>query len=152
MLVACALALVVPLVVAEPEPVAAASASVTCDPQPSGGPAASPPMQSYTPINPVRLVDTRNNIGGVRSPLGPGCTMIVDVRADIPTNAQAIALSMTAVNSEADYFTVYPCANGRPETSNLNARAGFATPNLVVARHRGDVGPTRPRHWWQGYR
>jgi hypothetical protein len=40
---------------------------------------------------------------------------------------------MTAVNSEADFFTVYPCAAGRPETSNLNARANFATPNLVVA-------------------
>jgi hypothetical protein len=133
LLVACALTLVAPLAIAESGPVAAASASVTCDPQPAGGPSVSPPMQSYTPINPVRLVDTRNNIGGVRGPLEPGCTMIVDVRADIPTNAQAVALSMTSVNSEADYFTVYPCANGRPETSNLNARAGFATPNLVVA-------------------
>ena len=59
--------------------------------------------------------------------------MIVNVGADVPSNAQAVALSMTAVNSEADFFTVYPCALGRPETSNLNARAGFATPNLVVA-------------------
>jgi hypothetical protein len=127
------LAAVFPIVLASPSPVAAASATVTCDPQPSGGSSVAAPMLSYTPINPVRLVDTRNNIGGVRAPIDRGCTMIVDVRADIPTNAQAVALSMTAVNSEADYFTVYPCANGRPDTSNLNARAGFATPNLVVA-------------------
>ena len=114
-------------------PASAAKADIACEPQPAGGALTAPPMQSYTPINPVRLVDTRNNIGGVRVPIDRGCTMIVSVGADIPSNAQAVALSMTAVNSEADYFTVYPCASGRPETSNLNARAGFATPNLVVA-------------------
>ncbi|HSP28717.1 MAG TPA: aryl-sulfate sulfotransferase, partial [Ilumatobacteraceae bacterium] len=108
-------------------------ATVTCAPQPTGGAATTPPLQSYTPINPVRLVDTRNNIGGVAAPIDRGCTMIVNVGADIPSGAPAVAFSMTAVNSEDDYFTVYPCAAGRPETSNLNARPGFATPNLVVA-------------------
>ena len=111
----------------------AASATVTCAPQPGGGAATTAPLLSYTPINPVRLVDTRNNIGGVGAPIDRGCTMIVDIGADIPSGARAVAFSMTAVNSEADYFTVYPCVSGRPETSNLNARAGFATPNLVVA-------------------
>ncbi len=111
----------------------AASATVTCAPQPGGGAATTSPLLSYTPINPVRLVDTRNNIGGVGTPIDRGCTMIVNVGSDIPSGAQAVAFSMTAVNSEADYFTVYPCAAGRPETSNLNARVGFATPNLVVA-------------------
>ncbi|HYN33441.1 MAG TPA: hypothetical protein VES40_12510, partial [Ilumatobacteraceae bacterium] len=133
LLVACALTLMVPLAIAEPTPAAAASASVLCDPQPAGGSSAAPPMLSYTPINPVRLVDTRNNIGGVGAPIDRGCTMRVSVGADIPANAQAVALSMTSVSDEADYFTVYPCASGRPETSNLNSRAGFATPNLVVA-------------------
>ncbi len=114
-------------------PVAAATATVTCAPQPTGGAAPAPPMLSYAPINPVRLIDTRNNIGGVAAPIDRGCTMIVNVGADIPSSAQAVALSMTAVNSEVDFFTVYPCATGRPETSNLNARAVGATPNLVVA-------------------
>ncbi len=118
---------------ANPPRAEAASATVTCAPQPAGEAATTPPLQSYAPINPVRLVDTRNNIGGVGAPLDRGCTMVVNVGADIPSGAQAVAFSMTAVNSEADYFTVYPCATGRPETSNLNARAGFATPNLVVA-------------------
>ena len=88
---------------------------------------------SYTPINPVRLIDTRNNIGGVRAPIDAGCTMVVNIGADIPSTAQAVAFSMTAVDSDVDYFTVYPCAAGRPDTSNLNARGAFATPNLVVA-------------------
>ena len=123
----------VPAVIGPASPAQAAVANVTCDPQPLGGAATTPPLLSYTPINPLRLVDTRNSIGGVGVPLDRGCTMIVDIGADIPSNAQAVALSMTAVNSEADYYTVYPCNAGRPETSNLNARAGFATPNLVVA-------------------
>ncbi len=127
------LASVVPAVLASPSPAQAAQADIACTPLPAGGATTTPPLQSYTPINPVRLVDTRNNIGGVSVPIDRGCTMIVSVGSDIPSNAQAVALSMTAVNSEADFFTVYPCAAGRPETSNLNARAGFATPNLVVA-------------------
>lgn len=118
---------------AEATPVSAATASVDCAPQPAGGAVTTSPLVSYTPINPVRIVDTRNNIGGVKTPIGRGCTMRVSVGADVPSNAQAIALSMTAVDAEADYFTVYPCASGRPETSNLNARVGFPTPNLVVA-------------------
>lgn len=132
-LVAGLAAVVLPVTLASSTPVAAATATVTCAPQATGGAATAPPMRSYTPINPVRLIDTRNNIGGVGAPVGRGCTMIVDVGRDIPSNAQAVALSMTAVNSEADYFTVYPCATGRPETSNLNARAVGATPNLVAA-------------------
>jgi hypothetical protein len=130
-----AVTLAVPLVVAGQavQTVHAASASVTCAPQPTGGAASTSALVSYTPINPVRLVDTRNNIGGVGVPIDAGCTMQVNVGADIPSNAQAVALSMTAVGGDADYFTVYPCAAGRPDTSNLNARAGFATPNLVVA-------------------
>lgn len=131
--VAAMIGVAVPAVIGPAAPAQAATANVTCDPQPLGGAATTAPLLSYTPINPLRLVDTRNSIGGVGVPLDRGCTMIVDIGADIPSNAQAVALSMTAVNSEADYFTVYPCNAGRPETSNLNARAGFATPNLVVA-------------------
>ena len=114
-------------------PVDAASALVTCTPQPAGAPVSATALSSYTAINPVRLVDTRNDIGGVRTPIDAGCTMRVGIGADIPSTARAVALSMTAVDSGADFFTVYPCASGRPETSNLNSRAGFATPNLVVA-------------------
>ena len=131
--VAAMIGVAVPAVIGPASPAQAATANVTCEPQPVGGAAATAPLLSYTPINPLRLVDTRNNIGGVSVPIDRGCTMIVDIGADIPSNAQAVALSLTAVNSEADYFTVYPCNAGRPETSNLNARAGFATPNLVVA-------------------
>jgi hypothetical protein len=111
----------------------AASASIDCATAPASAGQPTAPLQSYTAINPQRLVDTRNNIGGVRGEIPAGCTMRVSIGADIPTWAKAVALSMTTVTSVPDYLTVYPCAAGRPETSNLNSRAGGATPNLVVA-------------------
>ena len=111
----------------------AAAASVGCEPLPAGGATTAPALESYTAINPQRLVDTRNNIGGWGTTVGAGCTMRVNLASDIPANAAAVSLSMTAISSTRDYFTVYPCASGRPETSNLNTRPGIPTPNLVVA-------------------
>ena len=68
--VAGAMTIIVPVGVASQTAatVQAASASVTCAPQPVGGVAATPPLVSYTAINPVRLVDTRSAIGGFRGP------------------------------------------------------------------------------------
>ncbi len=111
----------------------AAAASVGCDPLPAGGVATAPALESYTAINPQRLVDTRNNIGGWGTTLGAGCTMRVNLGGDVPANASAVSLSMTAISDTRDYFTVYPCASGRPDTSNLNTRPGVPTPNLVMA-------------------
>ncbi len=133
--VAGAMTIIVPVGVASrtSAPVQAASASVSCAPQPVGGVAATPPLVSYEAINPIRLVDTRSAIGGFGGPIDRGCTIRVNIGSDVPASAQAVALSMTAVSLEADYFTVYPCAAGLPQTSNLNSRAGVPTPNLVVA-------------------
>jgi len=132
-LAATLVAVLTPLALSTTPTVEAATASVFCDAGPTTVPAPEQSLQSYTPINPVRLVDTRNNIGGLSAPIDRGCTMRVDVSSDVPNEATAIALSLTAVSDEADYFAVYPCALGRPETSNLNSRAGVPTPNLVVA-------------------
>ncbi len=120
LLLASALAAIVPVVAEQPRPVSAATASVDCAPQPTGGAATIPPLVSYTAINPVRLVDTRNNVGGVDAEIEPGCTLRVGIGGDVPATAQAVSLSLTAVAAVGDYFTVYPCASGRPETSNLN--------------------------------
>ena len=92
-LVASLVAIALPATLGGSNAVEAATATVVCTPQPSGVATSAPPMLSYTPISPLRLVDTRNNIGGVAAPLERGCTMIVDVGSDIPSNAQAVALS-----------------------------------------------------------
>ena len=124
------------IAVAAPTPAEAAPlATLSCVEPPV---ATSPPdveLESYRAINPRRLVDTRDATGGVGTPLGAGCTIELTIGSDLaPANAQAIALSTTAVSDRRGYFTVFPCATGRPETSNVNARAGIPTPNLVVAR------------------
>jgi len=91
-------------------------------------------LPSYQAINPVRLVDTRDGTGGLSQRVGQGCTLELDLtQAPIPSGAQAVGISLTAVSDTRGFFTVFPCASGRPETSNLNSRAGMATPNFVVA-------------------
>ena len=124
------------VVAAVPVPVEAAPlAALSCIPPPA---ATSPPdvqLESYRAINPQRLLDTRDGTGGVSTRLDAGCTIELTIGTDLaPADAQAVALSTTAVTDRRGYFTVFPCATGRPETSNLNARAGIPTPNLVVAR------------------
>lgn len=90
-------------------------------------------IESYEAVTPVRLVDTRDGTGGVAAPVGAGCTLRLDLDlAPVPTDATAVSLSLTAEAERAGFLTVYPCANGRPGTSNLNPRPGIATPNLVI--------------------
>ena len=133
-LVASALALAsLPMIAVPSAPAAAAAASVGCEALPAGPATGAPRLESYTAINPQRLVDTRNNIGGWGTTIGAGCTMRVNLAADVPADAAAVSLALTAIADGRDYLTVYPCAAGRPDTSNLNTRPGVPTPNVVVA-------------------
>ena len=136
MIGACAVLVGSLAVVALADPVEAAPlASLSCAQTPA---ATTPPdveLESYTAVNPRRLVDTRDGTGGVRGRIGAGCTLQLTIGTDLaPAGAQALALSTTVLAERRGYFTVFPCATGRPDTSNLNARAGIPTPNLVVAR------------------
>ncbi len=114
--------------------VAAATASVTCATAPAATAAPESALDSYHAITPVRLVDSRDGTGGFTGQVGAGCTLQLDLTGSVaPTDADAVALSLTAIAAERGFYTVYPCANGRPDTSNLNARPNVPTPNLVVA-------------------
>ncbi len=112
--------------------VQAASATTRCDVAPAGGRIDSPPLASYTPVTPQRLLDTRSGIGGVLGAIPAGCTVELTLGAEVPGGVSAVALSLTGISDASDYMTVFPCALGRPGTSNLNYRTG-ATANLVVA-------------------
>ena len=112
---------------------AAASASVFCDDRSGTEPASGAVLDSYTAINPNRLVDTRDGTGGVSGALQPGCTLRLDLGDSIvPDDAEAVGISLTGVASRPGFLTAYPCAVGRPGTSNLNARVGIGTPNFVA--------------------
>jgi hypothetical protein len=90
------------------------------------------PAGSYMqPKSPDRLVDTRNSgILAANTPL----EVPVTGRFDVPADASATLINVTAVGAVADGFvTVYPCGQVAPLASNINFRAGQNVPNLVLA-------------------
>jgi hypothetical protein len=90
------------------------------------------PAGSYMqPKTPDRLVDTRNTgILAANTPL----EVPVTGRFDVPADASATLINVTAVGAAADGFvTVYPCGQAVPVASNINFRAGQNVPNLVLA-------------------
>lgn len=131
---ACVVTTVVSVSIGAPA-VAAEVASQTCAPLSAGSAVRADALASFESVTPRRLVDTRIGTGGLSAPIGAGCTLRLDVAAaSVPAEAAAVALSVTALGSQPGFLTVFPCAAGRPETSNINTRSGgFPTPNLVVA-------------------
>ncbi len=109
---------------------------------PGAGGTLSPPPPAlsgdYVALQPFRLLDTRNGIGGRRVPLGAGTTVEVETygRGGLPSaGVTAVALNVTAVGgTEPSYFTVWPARETRPNASSLNFTAGQTVPNLVVMK------------------
>ncbi len=100
---------------------------------------------AFVGTTPLRVVDTRNAIGGPKVRIQPGATLTVPMAgaavrltdgsaATIPTDATAVAVNVTAVEpSNPGFFTVWPCGASMPVTSNLNFARGGAVANGVVA-------------------
>lgn len=110
-----------------------------------GGGSGQPPFVGNVPI---RLVDTRNAIGGPRGVITPttpravpvrGATVVVNgVPQQVPADATAVALNVTITEAQANgYATVWPCGTARPEASNVNFARGGTVANGVVA----PIGP-----------
>jgi hypothetical protein len=92
---------------------------------------------TYTPITPIRLFDTRVS----KTPVRANSSIAVQARGvdNIPSNAIAVALNVTAVNATAPtYVTVWPDGPNRPVASNLNPANGNPVPNFDIA----SLGPT----------
>lgn len=119
---------------AEPPAAPPGIATVTCDPVEASAPAPEPTLLSFDAQVPERIIDTRNEIGGVDEPLDAGCTLRIDMSEIGPDTAEvaAFALSVTVISPDLGFFTAFPCAAGQPGTSSVNAREGVPTPNLVV--------------------
>ena len=85
------------------------------------------------PVTPVRLVDTRANLGGYgrQGPKG-----VIEVQAVPPGSPSvAVALNITAVSPGHDGFvTAWPCGTDMPFVANLNPQAGVTRPNFVNVR------------------
>jgi Repeat of unknown function (DUF5650) len=93
--------------------------------------------------NPARVLDTRpsgdtvdnlQTAGGLRA-AGSITTLPIAGRANVPANAKAVIVNVTATGPTADGFlTVYPCGTPVPNASNLNFKMDASIANLVVSK------------------
>jgi hypothetical protein len=100
---------------------------------------------SYIPVDPARILDTRNGTGtgGAVAPVGPGGTIQVGVTGvgGVPASGvTAVVLNMTVdrATGPESYLTVSPAGGARPTASNVNFSSGPASTNLVVAQVGAD--------------
>ena len=98
----------------------------------------------FNSVSPARLLDTRQNIGGVgTAKIGDGrgngtpLEFTVTGNGGVPASGVgAVSLNVTVVDGEAPneggFVTVYPCGT-RPDASSLNFVFGQTVPNAVIA-------------------
>jgi hypothetical protein len=103
----------------------------------------------FTPLVPVRLLDTRSiysnlnpDTGGATLAAGQVVRLNVAGTRGIPTNAKTVSVNVTAAGADgAGFVTVYPCGTV-PNVSNLNFSAStpaIANGALVPLTADGDV-------------
>jgi hypothetical protein len=90
---------------------------------------------SFVPMTPVRVVDTRSDLGLV-SLVGGVEQSVTIVGSLVPLGATAVSLTVTAVDaSAAGFVSVRPGdATGVPSTSNVNVERGGTIANSVVVK------------------
>jgi alpha-tubulin suppressor-like RCC1 family protein len=89
------------------------------------------PGSRYTPVPPIRALDTRYGSGLV----GPGRSVSVRMTgwSGIPASATAVALNITATSATAPTFvTAWPQGQARPNVSNINVLPGETVPNMAT--------------------
>jgi len=112
--------------------------------------AASSPPSSVVTIDPVRILDTRTDVG-LAGPFVSGVSQKLQVTGvAVPAGATGVLLNVTVVApSAAGFLSVRPGdATGAPSTSSLNFTAGDIVPNSVqvglptTGAHAGKVDIT----------
>jgi hypothetical protein len=98
--------------------------------------------QSYAPIPPARILDTRNATGDPLGAFGPGTQRSEKVAGlgGVPTTGvSAVVLNVTVTEpTAASYLTLFPSGTSKPLASNLNYTQDQTIPNLVVVRVGSD--------------
>ncbi len=99
-----------------------------------------------SPLDPARILDTRDGTGGVAGALSPFAVTDVQVtgRGGVPASGvRAVILNATVTQpAAAGYLTVYPSGTATPLASDVNFAAGETRSNLVVVQvgANGKVG------------
>lgn len=94
-----------------------------------------PTNSDFTPITPVRLLDTRtgNGASAVKVGAGQSVSLLIAGRGGIPTGATAVSVNFTATGAtESSYLTAWPAGQTRPTASTLNFPAGQTIANATV--------------------
>ncbi len=93
----------------------------------------------YTPVSPVRILDTRKGIGVpavAKVPANGTLSLNIAGVAGVPqTGLRAVALNVTVVNpTQTGYITAYPADAAQPATSNLDFTPGRTFANSVIVK------------------
>ncbi len=92
----------------------------------------------FVPLNPARLLDTRDGTGGNISALSSQALTelrVTGVGGVPPTGATAVVLNVTVdAPITSGFITAWPSGEGQPTVSNLNYVAGQTVPNLVTVK------------------
>ena len=94
----------------------------------------------FTPLSPVRVLDTRNGTGIVgQKPARAAAGSIIAVQVagmnGVPVDAKAVLLNVTITEAEGTGFvTAWPCGHPRPLASFLNYGRGVDRANLTPVR------------------
>jgi hypothetical protein len=92
----------------------------------------------FVPVDPSRVLDTREGTGGSRGKVDAQTSIDVPIagEANVPVSgASGVIVNLTAVNSNAPgYVTLYPMGTERALVASLNVDlAGQIVPNLVAS-------------------
>jgi peptidoglycan hydrolase-like protein with peptidoglycan-binding domain len=86
----------------------------------------------FTPIVPIRVVDTRVGLGGGTFQPGEGRDLDL-AAAKVPAGATGVVANVTvAGTTAATYLTVWPAGSPMPTASNVNAVPGQTVANMVT--------------------
>ena len=87
----------------------------------------------FSPVTPVRVLDTREGIGATIEPLVAPDVLELDLFDFTTANSTAVVLNVTVTEStQAGFLTVWPCDGVRPNASNLNYIVGQTVANLTT--------------------
>jgi uncharacterized protein (DUF1501 family) len=101
-----------------------------------------PTTNSFQPLVPRRLLDTRTGVGAPVARVGANQTLKLSVlgRGGVPASGvDSVVINVTAAEPSAvSYVTVWPTGQTLPNSSNLNLTPGRVVPNLVISKLGND--------------
>jgi hypothetical protein len=94
--------------------------------------------QLYSPIRPVRVLDTRTGLGAHQGLVKPNAAIPLDVRGKgrlLPRRATVAVMTLTAGPSSSDsYLRAWPSGGKVPTVASVRGRPSRATANLAVVK------------------